>query len=320
MPTVNKLFDPNVITPVKPFVPTQPIPPIENPVSTEQQVQPDLIESKPNSPTLGTVDFKQAVGRLVLPDFLQTAMPDVSDRELSGYIGFCSDASKRYGEQLNAGLANGDIFLFNQGQYIKCPQLEFWIANATSYRSVMSTSGAFQFVTKDLELKRAKFNVPIADPRIPGKVNLVPTEKDTAPHYICLCIVNINGRLIPIKGDFIGTKSGGIESAIRAVESAGDIESGWEKLSDQHKTTMAFPQPFGRVFHIMRTRGEVSKTNGLPYFRTITVSGPASVSQMQLLIDNLTNDEFMAALNEAYVNYQSRVKFMDDLIGSKSNG
>lgn len=321
MPTVNKLFDPSkTVEPVKPFVPTQSIPPVvdSNVASTTAratEIQRDLIESKPTAPP-ATSDFKSQVSKLALPSFLQQSMPDVSDRELSGFIGFCSDASKRYSEQQNAGLTNGDIFLFHQGQYIKCPQLEFFIANGTSFRSVMSNTGAFPFATRDLECKRAKYKLGSYDPKL-NRMTYVDVEADAQPHYICLCIVNVNGRLIPIKGDFIGTKSGGMESAIRAVESAGDINSGWEKLSEAHKVTMAFPQPFGRVFHLMRTKGEIVKSGknaGLPYFRTVTVSGPASVTQMQLLIEHLTNGEFMEALNESYVNYQSRVKFMDDVI------
>lgn len=270
---------------------------------SKQETQEALIQSKS-----GGIDFKALVARMTLPSYLQQAMPEVADRELTGYIGFCSDASKHYQEQTNAGLKNGQIFLKHQGQYIGLEQLDFFIANGSSFRSVMESTGAFSFVTRNMELKTASISYPTGPGRPPRIV-----VKDTQPHYICLCFVNVHGKLVPIKGDFIGTKSGGMESAIRAVESAGKPESGWDKISDAHKITMAFPHPFGRVIHFMRTKYEVAKGTGLPYFRTVTVSQPASIPQMQMLIGHLADEDFVHLMNEAYQNYQSRVAFMDTL-------
>lgn len=244
------------------------------------------------------VDFKAGLSRVKVPSFLQTTMPETSERELTGYIGYASDASKHYPEQQAAGLTNGDIFLMHQGQYIKCPQLEFFLVTGESFKSVMDREGKFLFATRDLAMKEVRF-------KYQGKERFADNNSNPKlqPHYVCLTIVNLNGRLIPIKGDFIGTKSGGIESAISAVKAAADPKSGWLRLSEQHQTTAGFPHPFGRVYHTMRTKYEVAKTGGNSYYRTITVSSPATVAQMSVLMEGLQDESFTALLTEAHTNY-----------------
>jgi hypothetical protein len=176
-----------------------------------------------------------------------------------------------------------------------------------SFKSLMDSTGKFTYATRDLKENTVKRMVNT-------KRGPEPQTFDLNPHYICLCVVNLNNKLIPIKGDFIGTKSGGIESAIAAVTAASDPNSGWMRLSEKHTQTAVFPQPFGRVYHQMRTKAEVSKSTGNPYYRTVTVSNPAATAEMQLLLNHLADDEFNATFEEAHKNYVLRVEFMDKVI------
>jgi len=245
-----------------------------------------------------------------IPAFMQrSTMPEIGERELTGYIGFASDRSKNYPTMLASGVQNGDIYLFHKGQYLKVPQLDFFLVTGESFKSLMDNVGKFTYATRDLSAKTVE--------RMVNTKNGPKAQSfDLSPHYVCLCIVNLNGKLIPIKGDFIGTKSGGIEQAIAAVTAASDPKSGWMRLSERHTQTAMFPEPFGRVYHSMRTKGEVSKSTGNPYHRTITVSNPADATQMQSLIDHLNTEEFNATLEEAHRNYQARIAFMDEVIAN----
>jgi len=177
----------------------------------------------------------------------------------------------------------------------------------------MNDRGQFIYCTRDLGVTVVNGPINILNratgqlvPALPEGAKVVPE-----PHYIVLLLVNLNGNLIPIKGDFRGTKSGGIETCIRAVEAASTPE--WGKLSEQHKVSLAFPQPFGRVYHFIRTKGEISKSTGRAFHTTNATSVPSNVSQMQLLANAFENEEFSNTLNEAYENFTKRVKFMDDI-------
>lgn len=301
MPTINKLGKPAATA--KPESDREAVTLTADDVGTVNATA--LIESKDHSP-----DFKSAASRVKLPGFLTKAMPETSEREVTGYVGFCSEASKNYPEQQASGLNDGDIFLNHQGQFIKCPQLEFFLAAGESFKTVMDQSGKFVGATRNVAAKELKFKIGTGPRAIERTADGYSNPK-LEPHYVCLCIVNLNGRLIPIKGDFRGTKSGGIETAISAVRAAGDAGSGWLRLSDAHKATAAFPEPFGRVYHIMRAKPEVAKTSGKAYTRSITVSGPAKIDQMGLLLEALQNEDFNKTLEEAYKNYQARVEFID---------
>jgi hypothetical protein len=315
VPTINKLNDRKTTT-VKPNVSvaaeqSNEVPPVTVNASPAVTVEPNGIDFS-KAPRTGSALAPR------IPSFLtQSKMPETSEREVSGYIGFCSDSSKNYPMQQASGLQNGDIFLSHEGQYIKLGQLEFFLASAESFKTVMDQGGNFLAATRDMTQKEITHKVGQA-PRIQERRADNYSNPKLEPHYVCLCIVNVNGRLMPIKGDFRGTKSGGIESAISAVRAAGDAASGWLRLSEAHTATAAFPEPFGRVYHQMRSQYEVAKGSGLPYFRTVGVSGPAKIEQMEMLLNALSDEEFNKNLEEAHRNYLARVQFLDNVINPKT--
>lgn len=266
----------------------------------------------PSAPSAsnGSIQLKEdnvgAIAKQInVPAWLaQSSMPEISDREFGGFVGFASTFSEKWIEQSQAGLKDGQIYLYHNKQYIPLDKIEFFILHGVSYQTLMvGKAGTFKFATKDMSLS----------------VDEMPKEgmNVSQQHYVMLVLVNVNGNLIPIKGDFRGTKSGGMESAIRAVEAAATPE--WAQLSDRHRVACQFPQPYGRVYVTGTTSRQVSKTTGNPYYRLDCSPQPANLAQLQLLIEAFGDEEFRAALEEAKVNFDSRVKFLDEIV-AKSSG
>lgn len=299
MPTVKNTAKKTTATMPKPVPKPTPKPaPTPPPTPPNPQPKPDETPTpKPVEPQPATALMKS---NIPIPGFLQqVTMPETSDRQQSGYVGFASTQSKRWTQQQQAGLEDGQPFLYHQNTYIPLQTLEFFLCMGTSFQTMMAgKAGEFIFVTRDMEIR-------MDDVIHKGSVCKLD------PHYVCLLLVNLNGTLIPIKGDFRGTKSGGIENAIRAVESAATPD--WLKLSEQHKATAAFPQPFGRVFNEISTRRQVSKTSGNPYYTADCTPLPATVSQMQTLVNHLKDGDFTNALTEAHQNYIARIQFLDNV-------
>lgn len=260
-----------------------------------------LIESK-NEPGISS--------KVAIPSFLKTDLCETSDRQNGGYIGIAHERNKNFAQMNKSGISSGDLYLFHESQYLKVPELNYFLVTASAFATVSNPAGDFLYASTDPNQKEATYKVGNNQFTVTDRTN--PTK--IGPHYVGLFIVNYNGNLIPIKGDFRHTQSGGMESTIEAVRAAGDPASGWIKMSDQHKATAAFPQPFGRVFHTLRTKREIGKGSGMEYFRTVTVSNPASVSQMQELIDALSDATFLKALEEANRNYQGRVDFLMEVV------
>lgn len=247
--------------------------------------------------TKATSEIAKSAGKAAIPGWLQqnNNLPEVPDKDTTGYVGFASSASKKWNIQMMAGLNDGQPFVFHQQQYIPLDSVDFFLLSGEAFQSLMvGKEGKFMWVSRDLDEEG-------------------PTMGSNKPeiHYVCLMLVNVNGNLIPIKGDFRGTKANGIESAIRAVEAAGLPE--WSKLSEAHKVSTAFPQPFGRVYHCITTQAKVSKTSGNPYHRTNCTSAPANVGQMEMVIKAFNNPEFISALNEARENYTLRIQYLDNV-------
>lgn len=282
---------------------TVPPKPSNNPAPTiVPSSPPALIESKVNLP------------QVELPAFLQrTEMPELAGRQLTGYVGFAHPMSKNWPLMAAAGCEEGMPYLNHQGRFIACKTLEFFLCRGETFKTVMNDRGKFIFATRDIATTEVNGPIIGVNRQSGNRVILLPEGGKVIPdpHYICLLIVNLNGTLIPIKGDFRGTKSGGIETCIRAVETAGTPE--WGKLSEAHKVSLAFPVPFGRVYHTIRTKPNVSKSSGRPFHTAIASSNPASVSQMQLLANTLANEDFKTVLIEANNNFDKRLEYMDDI-------
>lgn len=267
--------------------------------------KPDLIESK---------EAEKAIKKVDLPAFLQTTeMPELSSRRVTGYVGFAHPMSKKWAQMSAAGLEEGMPYLFHEGRFIPAKTLEFFLCRGESFKTCMNDRGQFIFVTRDLGVTEVNGPIFMLNKQTGQRTIVLPEGGKVVPepHYIVLLLVNLNGNLIPIKGDFRGTKSGGIETCIRAVESASTPE--WGKLSDQHKVSLAFPSPFGRVYHTIRTKPDISKSSGRTFHTTNSVSVPSTIAQMQLLATAFENDDFKHILDEANTNFDKRVEFMEDI-------
>lgn len=272
----------------------------------------NLVPSSP--PALIESKEEKKVSHVAIPDFLKTQeMPELSNRRLTGYVGFAHPMSKNFGMMQAAGVDEGMPFLFHQGRFIPAKTLEFFVCRGESFKTYMNDRGKFIFVTRDLNTVDATGPIVGTNKFTNQQITYVPEGGKILldPHYICLLIVNLNGNLIPIKGDFRGTKSGGIETCIRAVEAAASPE--WGKLSDMHKVSMSFPSPFGRVYHVIRTKHNVGKVSGRAYYTANASSVPSNIAQMQLLASAFENEEFNATLAEANANFDKRVEVMDNI-------
>lgn len=291
-------------------VPPKPAPPIAKPIpqpvgnsGTREMV---TITSKDvGTIPAGLIKSNQpsntALSKVKIPAFLQSVpTPELSDRQQTGYVGFASSQSKKWPLQQQAGLKEGQPFLFHNQSFVPLNALEFFLCAGESFQTVMvGKEGKFHYGTKDMKEQR---------PQEVVNGNVAKLE----PHYVCLLLVVVGDTLLSIKGDFRGTKSGGIENAIRAVEAASNPD--WLRLSEQHKVTAAFPEPWGRVFHWIGTKRGVSKTNGNPYFAAECTSAPATIDQMGMLVENLKNDDFNNILTEAYNNYNARIEFLNTVV------
>lgn len=300
MPTVK---DTGKTGPTKPSAKPVTAKPVATPPKNTVPAAP-IVANTPATLPAGLISSKSvAPSKVNLPSFLQqVAMPQTSNRMQTGYVGFASIKSKNWPQQQMAGLNDGQPYVNHNNSIIPVESLEFFLCMGTSFQSMMAgTQGEFIFVTRDMDLR--------VDPII-YKGNQVKLE----PHYVCLLLVNLNNSLLPIKGDFRGTKSGGIENAIRAVEAAGSPD--WLKLSDQHKVTAAFPQPFGRVYNIITTKRGVSKSNGNPYYTADCSPSPATATQMQMLVDAFNQENFNNVIAEAHTNYNSRIEFLDNIVAN----
>lgn len=302
MPPVNNLTG-NTAAPPKPATPApKPTPPKPaTPAVPPTPPKPHSLANLDNVKTQSAADEQKKTADLAkrlqtnLPAWLQqnNNMPLVVPQDSSGFVGFAHPMSKKWPLQQQAGLETGDIYLFRDNQYIpKKEGLKFFLLCGASYQSLMNQKGEFLWATTDLEENG-------------------PTQGNntTEPHYICLLLVEDGDYLVPIKGDFRGTKSRGIEGAIRAVEAAASPE--WLGLSDKHRITAAFPTPFGRVFHHMTTQRYIGKSTGNESFITNVTSMPSTIAQMQMLADEFDTQEFQDELAEARQNYDARIAFMN---------
>jgi hypothetical protein len=318
MPPVKNLTDekknvnvPASATPSTPRnVPTVQTSTTDNPPSYGQTNHP-LTESKGNQELV-----KSATG-VSIPSFLQQqTLPEVEDRT-SGYVGFASSASKNWAVQQMNGMSEGQPFIYYKQQYLPCDSLQFFLLIGQSFQTIMvGKEGKFKYVTHDMseEFEQIRNNNIIVQGKSVPLHSVIGSSKLEA-HYVMMMICVTGNNLIPIKGDFRGTKSGGMEGAIRATEEA--AKPSWINLSESTRATAAFPQPWGRVFHSIDTTRHVSRSGpgaGNPYYRANCNSRPAKIEEMQKLVNALQDPAFMEELTAAKQSYDDRIAFLEKIM------
>lgn len=281
------------VDPVKPNkMPPAPVK-SSTPVKADTPVVVDSVKITPAD----TKELTKSVKSTTIPAWLQkNNMPEVAERNMGGYTGFASSQSLKWPMQQQAGLEDGQPFLYHRQQYIPLHTLNFFLLAGEKFQTLMvGREGKIPWASRDVDVKG-------------------PTVGSNKPevHYVCLMIVDVDGEFIPMKGDFRGTKSGGIEGAIRSIEAAAEPE--WLKLSESHRITALFPQPWGRVYQVCSTSYHVSKSSGNSYYRANCTSNPATIKHMQALLEAFNDDEFKVALDEARWNYNARVAFFDAIV------
>jgi hypothetical protein len=315
MPPVKNLTDekknvnvPASATPSTPRnVPTVQTSTTDNPPSYGQTNHP-LTESK------GNQELVKSATAVAIPSFLQRqTLPEVEDRT-SGYVGFASSASKNWSVQQMNGMSEGQPFIYYKQQYLPCDSLQFFLLIGQSFQTIMvGKEGKFKYVTHDMSEEFEQIrnnNITVQGKSVPLH-SAIGTSKLEA-HYVMMMICVTGNSLIPIKGDFRGTKSGGMEGAIRATEEA--AKPSWINLSESTRATAAFPQPWGRVFHSIDTTRHVSKTSGNPYYRANCNSRPAKIEEMQKLVNALQDPAFMEELQAAKQSYDDRIAFLEKIM------
>lgn len=252
--------------------------------------------------------LQKAASGVKIPEFLQkSTLPELASGELTGYVGFCDQRSKNFVQMTQAGIKPGETYICKDGKFTKAYPLEFFLCMGDSFRTTMEgQDGEFTFATRDLVTPLKQ----LADTT--GNPSALKAE----PHYAVLLIVNLNGSLIPIKADIRGTKAKAAEGPIRAMEAANSPE--WLRLSNAHQATAAFPHPFGRVYNIVTTQYTTFKASGRSGFVAKSQSNPATVDQMQMLIDAMGDDDFNSTLEEARNNYNMRIDFLDKLVAGET--
>lgn len=276
----------------------------------------EVVEKAPSANE--TKALQKAASGIKLPAFLQKAtLPQLISGELNGYVGFADVQSKNWPQMQQAELEPGDPFMFKDGNYTPLKPLEFFLVMGDTLRSTMvGQEGTFTFVTRDLETPLKDIAASIETEGLKGPMlEVAQTQKrdilKAEPHYVCLIIVKVGETLVPIKADFRGTKTGATEPAVRAVEFAGTPD--WLKQSEAHKATAAYPHPFGRVWNVVTTMPKVGRTSGNNFFVARCQSRPATITQMQMLVDHFAEEQFVTDLEEAERNYQGRLEFLDKI-------
>lgn len=248
-----------------------------------------------------------------VPSFLKKFVPPTmagNSSNAPAYVGFASDSSANWPAMQAVKLEVGELFVCVNGQYLKGENgaLRFWLAAAESFMSVVDQSYNYQYITRNMRVERVTLKQPT------GKSRTYDTGSGgIQEHYLAYLFVLINGEIVPAKGDFMGTKSGAVASAVSAVRAAGEPESGWLQLSDAHRVTGGCPLPFGRVMCSMRTVPKLGKASGRTYHRGLCHCAPATMEEMDLLLRSLAADTFVQSTEAVHASYLDRIKFYDDI-------
>lgn len=266
-----------------------------------------------------------------LPAFMQkdSRLPALVPGMETGYVGFADNRNKIFSSLQANGIEEGDPYLARNNTYTLCKPLNYYLMIGESFRSIMlGEAGEWVYCTRDINAPTDLLWDNVADSlkasQKKGGLTLeakLPDykffQKNLQEHYVLLMIVLLdNGELVPVKGDFRGTKKGVAEGPIRAVEAAAGSE--WLDKSDAHRVSGQFPDPFGRVLHTVSTYFKSGKKSGYSFYVAEAVSAPPTIEQMEALLEALKSEQFTREMGEAHKNYTARIEFLDNIIAESN--
>lgn len=260
--------------------PTINMPPVNPAVQQPSQAQPVATApaiTQPTQTVRTALAIPAAFGAMA-------TLPGVDELpEASLIYGFyASSRSKNYDKCLKAGAAEGDAVISVEGNLVALKTFKYFLAAAFACRSKMENDGSISAVNLDAKTYR----------------NETPDE-----HYVTLLIAFVNGKLIPVKFDFRTTKSKAAAEPIRTLHQS--ITPEWGNLSPQHRDTMAYQIPWGRVVTETTTQRRVS-AKGLVYHETIPVSRPATPDEMKALTEFASNQDNLDLFSRVQADYEKR--------------
>lgn len=272
-----------------------------------------LNEGKPQNSSYTGIDFAALVKGIeenkLIPSWLTENTEFETVENVQGdYIGFVEPQSKNYVKLAPLGMVAGDIFAFIKGQYLKVKPLTYFLLDCQAYRTYMNASGQFTFATTDIA----------THPRDIVEENKLPFDsKYLYNHYVCLLVMILDGKLLPVRADFRGPKEHAGAFAARAVDAAKTPE--WLKSSPSHIVTAQMPIHYARVVHTCTLAKDIGKTSGKELFRAHCSSVPATPDQMGLFIQSLQNPEFVKQLDDARNYFANRLDFLDKICEKSAN-
>lgn len=266
-----------------------------------------LVEAKTqNSPPTGGIDFAALAKRVsetqLIPSWMEKEYTlETVDRPQGDWLGFCEGQGKHVVPLAQMGVGQGEPFAFIKQQYVKLKTpVRYFLLDSAVYRSHMIPSGSFDYVTTDIESSPRD----LCQGKSFGSQHLYN-------HYVCLILLIHDNALYPLRADFRGPKEHAGAQAVRALEAAKTPE--WLKTSSQHMLTATMPIPSGRVVNHMTLQKDVSKTNGKPLYRVHCNPTPATLEEMTLFLNSLSDNGYMQRLDEAKAYFDGRLEFMDKL-------
>lgn len=265
------------------------MPPVMKKIGKPEQAP--VAKSNDNTTAPALIESNEQLA-IPLPSFLQRdTVPELANSLGTEYLGFADTRSKNWPMLSAAGIPDGSAFILKDGHLTALQSIDCFVLAGTSYLTHMEGQDMkLVYCSKDIKEEN-------------------PDPEHRQPHYVAVLLVDVEGTLVPIRGDFRGTKSNGIESAFRAVEAAAKPE--WLTRSDAHRVTGAFPQPWGRVMHHITTQPTMGKKSGRRFHVTRGTSEPTPAGMLQQLVEFFSNADNTKAVTAVYEGYTRRVAFLD---------
>lgn len=302
MPKVNRVGQP--ITPPQNPQPSN-TPQRETQTITQADVGTIEVKSQDSS-KVGGIDFaalaKSVQDSSLIPDWMQQEYQlETVDRPQGDWLGFCEGQGKHIVPLAQMGVGQGEPFAFIKQQYVKIKTpVRYFLLDSAVYRSHMLPSGNFDYVTRDIQTSPREL--------CQGK-NF--QSHHLYNHYVCLLLLIHENALWPLRADFRGPKEHAGAQAVRALEAAKTPE--WLKTSSAHMLTATMPIPSGRVVNHMTLQKDVSKSTGKNLYRVHCSPNPATLEEMTLFLNSLSQPEYQERLEEAKRYFEGRLDFMDKL-------